>query len=123
MKTTNEVAAMLGLTESVVQKYAKELGIGKVGNAYAWGAGNVKALESYIEAKRIQANEVRVGNFRAQEPAVFNTPITPSKLYSDEYKHRDPWRSSGTPQTYKPRGFCPTMVTAEGRREFRREVV
>lgn len=122
MKTTNEVATMLGLTESVVQKYAKKLGVSKIGNAYAWGAGNVKALQAYRKALEVQANEIKQGNPRTPTEAQRFT-ITPSKLYSEEYKYPGPWRGGDVPQTYKPRGFCPTSVTAEGRRDVVREVV
>lgn len=96
--TTTEVQAMLGISKSMVQKYAKAIGVPKFKKQYVYSDSSIAAIKRHMEARQKAHLATRLENISRPAAIPFNTPIQPSPR-SDEYKPRELWRSSGTPQT------------------------
>lgn len=96
--TATEVQMIIGISKSMVQKYAKAIGVPKFEGRYVFSDSSIATLRRYMESRQKAHLETRLKNIKRPAAVPFNTPIQPSPR-SAEHKPREMWRSNGTPQT------------------------
>lgn len=96
--SSTETAALLGIGEETVRKYAKELGVGRHGRKFVFTDSSITGIRNLMAAKKRQAAEVAVEPITQAAAIPFNAPLAPSR-HSAAYRPRETYRSGKTPRT------------------------